>query len=93
MCRELARDCSPELELPETGGVDDEPAGRELDQLGGGRCVFALRRPLGNFADLELQIGLDRIQERTFTDSTLARHGGDSGAQQFLQTDRALGHP
>ena len=53
----------PEFELAQAWGVDDVAAGFEADEFGGGGGVLALGRPVGDLADLEVQAGLDGVQE------------------------------
>ena len=78
MTLELARDDAPELELAEARRVDDEAAGLQADQLGGGGRVLSLEGPVGYLAYLQVQPGLDDVQQRALADATLARDGRDA---------------
>src|SRR5437763_13565054 len=79
---QLAGDHSPELELAEARGVDHEAAGFELDQLGDRGGVLALEGPVGHLADLEVQAGLDGVQEGALADAALARERRDAAGDQ-----------
>ncbi len=82
---ELARHRAPELELAEPGRVDDETARFEVDQLGGRGGVLALGGPVRHLTHLEVQTGLDGIQERALADSALAGDRGHAGREQLAE--------
>src|SRR4051812_35718507 len=82
---ELAGDHPPELELAEPGGVDHVAPQVHPDQLGGRRRVLALGGPVGDLAHLEVEPGLDCVQQRALAHAALPRDGGDPPGQELPQ--------
>jgi hypothetical protein len=82
---QLAGNHAPELELAEAWSIDHVTPGLHPDQLGGGGGVFAFLGPVGNLSNLEVQAGLDDVQERALAHAALPRDGGDPLGKQAAQ--------